>query len=420
MELPLTAPSEPVVSRPARIQVVDALRGFALLGILIVHTAAWFDGGALPASAYQVNGQSLLNTIVQTIIGVFFIGKFYTFFSFLFGLSFALMLTRTTDSGGAFLRRFAWRLVILGSIGLLHSLHWQGDILSIYAALGFVMLLFRKMPLRFTLVVAVLLILNLPIRVRDGYRAFANIPANRAQDSLKQKAYDARIAANYEVIKHGSYVAMLRVNLHEFKTKIKFQFDSGRIYVTLGFFLLGLYAGRRRLFQQLATHRLLFRRVARYSGWLVLVIILLFVVAIAILGQDKQPPKAIDLLFSGLFDLGNGALTVFYITGLTLLFQRDSWQAVCSPLAAIGKMAMTNYIGQSVIGTLIFYGYGLGLMGKITTAQAVLFTIPIFLVQVLFSRWWLARFQYGPLEWVWRSLTYGKAQPMRIPVQTAD
>src|SRR5206468_1051347 len=111
----------------------------------------------------------------------------------------------------------------------------------------------------------------------------------------------------------------------------------------------------------------------------------------------------------GLFDLGGGAMTVFYIAGLTLLFQRTAWQRITSPLAVVGKMALTNYVAQSIIGTLIFYGYGLGLIGEMGTALAVTLVIPIFLLQVLFSRWWLSRFQYGPLEWLWRSLTYLKA-----------
>ncbi len=414
MDSQLTVPSRPTIGKLERIQVVDALRGFALFGILLVHASSWFDGGPLPGSVYQINAQGLANTIIQTVVGIFFSGKFYTFFSFLFGLSFALMLTRATESDGAFLKRFVWRLLILGAIGGLHSLHWRGDILSIYAMLGFIMLFFRRAPTRFTLMVAVLLTLNLPIRIRDGYTSLFSTPPAKAQLDKQRKADDAQIAANYEVIKHGSYAAMLRVNLNEFRTKMDFQFDSGRIYITLGFFLLGLYAGRRRLFQNLPEHGPLFRTVTKYSGFTVLGIILLFAASIALIGQDKQPPKAVELIFSGLFDLGNGALTVFYITGLTLLFQRVSWQRIAEPLAAVGKMALTNYVSQSVIGTLLFYGYGLNLLGEISTATATSLAIPIFLAQVLFSRWWLARFQYGPLEWIWRSLTYGRAQPMRL------
>ncbi|AQG78432.1 DUF418 domain-containing protein [Spirosoma montaniterrae] len=398
--------------KTARIQVVDALRGFALFGILVAHTCVWFDGGPLPGSVYAINGEGVANTIVQTFTGIFVSGKFYTFFSFLFGLSFALMLTRSTDSDGSFLRRFAWRLVILGAIGLLHHLHWRGDILSIYAMLGFPLLLFRNAPTRLILVVSILLVLNVPVQLRNAYTSAFVTPPGKAQSEQQQKADEKLVAANYEVIQHGSYADVVRVNWREFETKMKFQFDSGRIYITLGFFLLGLYAGRRRLYQHLSEHRALFRKLTKYCGFSVLGIILLFIATISILGNNTQPPKAIEVIFSVLFDLGNAALTVFYIAGLTLLFQRVAWQRVASPLASVGKMALTNYVLQSIIGTLIFYGYGLGLIGKIDTATAALFVLPVFAVQVLFSRWWLSRFQYGPLEWLWRSLTYLKAQPM--------
>ncbi|RYC71602.1 DUF418 domain-containing protein [Spirosoma sordidisoli] len=401
------------VSKPTRIQVVDALRGFALLGILIAHVSVWFDGGPLPGSVYQINSQGAANMVAQTFVGIFISGKFYTFFSFLFGLSFALMLTRSTDSDGTFLRRFAWRLLILGAIGFLHHLHWRGDILSIYAMLGFGMLLFRNVPTRWVLVAAILLVLNVPAQIRNNYNQFMAPQPTKAQNEQRQKEDEKLVEANYKVIKQGTYAEVVRVNLSEFKTKMQFQFESGRIYITLGFFLLGLYAGRRRLFQQLGEYRPFFRRLTKYTGLLVLGIILLFVAAILTIGPNNQPPKVIEVIFGFLFDLGNAALTVFYISGLTLLFQRLSWQRVVSPLAAVGKMALTNYILQSVIGTLLFYGYGLGLIGEIGTAMVLLLTIPVFLAQVLFSQFWLSRFHYGPLEWLWRSLTYLKPQPMQ-------
>ncbi|RIV18002.1 DUF418 domain-containing protein [Fibrisoma montanum] len=406
--------SPSTVGKVTRIQVVDALRGFALLGILLVHVSVWFDGGPLPGSVYQINAQGVVNNIVQTIVGIFFSGKFYTFFSFLFGLSFALMMTRSSESDGTFLRRFAWRLVVLGAIGFGHHLHWRGDILSIYAMLGFPLLLFRNVPQRWVLTVAVLLILNVPAQIRTIYNENVAAPATKAQTDQRQKEFDKTVEANYRVIKQGSYPEVVGVNLREFETKMNFQFDSGRIYITLGFFLLGLYAGRRRLFQHLSDNRTFFRNVTRSTGFGVLGIIVLFVIAISIYGNNSQPPKLVGYLFNFLFGLGEGSLTVFYIAGLTLLFQKVAWQRVVSPLALIGKMALTNYVLQSVIGTLIFYGYGFGLIGEIPSAVAITLTIPIFLAQVLFSRWWLSRFQYGPLEWAWRSLTYLKAQPMQV------
>ncbi len=393
-----------------RIQVVDALRGFALFGIFLVHCAQWFAAGALPDSVYQAHAGGVGNGVAQTIIGIFFDGKFFTFFSFLFGLSFALMLTRSSEPSRVFYGRFAWRLVILGAIGFLHHLQWRGDILSIFAMLGFVMLPFGRVSTKVVLIVGLLLVANLPIRVRTIYETYVNPPApTQSQPSFEQDAQ-----TYYKVVKQGSYADMANFNVNAFDDKMRFQFDSGRIYVTLGFFLLGLYAGRRRLFQQLDNNRPFFRKLTKYSGFTVLGITAVGIGLFVVYGGEQRPPKSVELFFAALFDIHSALMTVFYVSGLTLLFQRRSWQNVVTPLASVGKMGLTSYVLQTILGTTIFFGYGFGLLGEIDLWQAALLTVPIFLAQVLFSRWWLFWFQYGPLEWLWRSLTYLKAQPMRV------
>ncbi len=402
--------------KPTRIETVDALRGFALFGILLVHAAQWFAAVGLPGPVYQAHASGPANSVAQTIVGIFFDGKFYTFFSFLFGLSFALMLTRSTDSPGRFYARFAWRLVILGAIGLLHHVQWRGDILSIYAIVGFFMLPFGRLSNKVVLVVGLLLVMNTPNRIKSLYESYLIKPVPQQQANTQPpNDYEKEAKATYDLLKKGSLVEMAQANFYAFDDKMKFQVESGRIYITLGFFLLGLYAGRRRLFAQIAQNKRFFRRLTRVTGFGVLGIIIAFSTAIAIYGNNSQPPKAIELLFGFLYDLGNTALTVFYIAGLTLLFQRAFWQGVVRWLTPVGKMALTSYVLQTLIGTFLFFGYGLGLLAEIELWQATLLTFPIFLVQVWFSRWWLARFQYGPLEWLWRSLTYLRVQPMARP-----
>ncbi|GAB3896823.1 DUF418 domain-containing protein [Spirosoma agri] len=394
-----------------RIQVVDALRGFALFGILLVHSAQWFAAGALPGDVYQLHASGPANGVAQTIVGLFFDGKFYTFFSFLFGLSFALMLTRSQDSPTVFYLRFAWRLVILGAIGFLHHLQWRGDILSIYALLGFLMLPFGKAANKFILTMALLLVMNIPTRLGSVYTELIN-PPDKAQPQADQKTVENDPKTYYNILKNGSYGDLVNFNLNAFDDKMRFQVESGRLYITLGFFLLGLYAGRKRLFQQLADNRSFFRKLTRYSGFTVLGITAIGAGLMVLYGNAQQPPKAIELLFMTLFDSHSALMTVFYISGLTLLFQRQSWNGVVSSLALVGKMALTSYVLQTLIGTFLFFSYGFHLLAEIDLWVAALLTIPIFIVQVLFSQWWLSRFRYGPLEWLWRSLTYGKAQSM--------
>jgi uncharacterized protein len=353
------------------------------------------------------------NGIAQTITGIFFDGKFYTLFSFLFGLSFALMMTRSQESPGVFYRRFAWRLVVLGGIGVAHHLMWRGDILSIYAILGFLMLPFGRLPNKVVLLVALLLVANVPSRIRAIYQTFINPPVQAAQPNQPNKDFERETQVFYKTLTQGTYPDLVRSNYHAFDDKMGFQFDSGRIYITLGFFLLGLYAGRRRLFQQFADNKRWFRRLTRFSGFTVLGLTAMGLGLFLIFGSDQQPPKWAELLFMTLYDLQGATLTLFYIAAFTLLFQRRSWQWTVGPLALVGKMGLTSYVLQTVIGTYLFFGFGLGLINKIDLWQAALVTIPIFVVQVQFAQFWLARFRYGPLEWLWRSLTYLRAQPMR-------
>lgn len=396
-------------AQKSRIQTVDALRGFALFGILLVHSAEWFAAGPLPQSVYETHANGLGNGIIQGIISILFSGKFYTFFSFLFGLSFALMMTRSTESDRSFYLRFAWRLIILGVIGFLHHLQWQGDILSIYAMLGFGMLLFARVPQKIVLIVGILLVINMPLRIITLYNEFIK---PKTEQKTEQN-FGQQADTFYKTLKQGSYPEVVQANLKGFKDKMDFQFGSGRIYITLGFFLLGLYAGRRRLFQHIDLNRPFFRKLTAYTGYGVLGITAIGAAIFFMVGANQQPPKWAELTVWSLFDMQSAALTVFYIAGLTLLFQRRFWQWTIEPLAAVGKMALTSYILQTIIGTLLFMGYGFSLLGEIDVWLATLLAFPIFLAQILFSRWWLSQFRFGPLEWLWRSLTYGKFQPMQ-------
>jgi uncharacterized protein len=146
----------------ARIQVLDVLRGFALFGILFAHLSNQFSAGMLPQHVYESIMGSPVDMVATVISNIFVQGKFYTIFSFLFGLSFALQLGSAQEKGGPFLGRYAWRLLVLGIIGTIHHIHWRGDILTIYVVLGFVMLLFRNLPDKPLLILSFLLFLNLP------------------------------------------------------------------------------------------------------------------------------------------------------------------------------------------------------------------------------------------------------------------
>ena len=393
-----------------RIEVVDVLRGFALFGILFTHISMQFAAGMLPEPVMETISGHPADQTLMILSGIFFQGKFYTIFSFLFGLSFALQMTAPARRGSGFLARYGWRLLLLGAIGLLHHVHWRGDILSIYALLGFAMLPFRNVPDKWLAVVALLLVLNVPARLTEGYRA-ATAPA--ADSGQLDEAAKWEAQRYYDQIRHGSYGQNLRENFYAFREKMAFQVDSGRIYMTLGFFLLGLYAGRRRFFESPATHRAFFVRLCRYTGLGTLALIAAAVVLFLVI---KLPENAYTPLLGGfIYDTGNAALTLFYVAGITLLFGKPGWAKRLAGLAPVGRMGLTNYLTQTVIGLVLFQGYAFGLLGEIGVAFSSALALPVFALQVQYSKWWLSRFRYGPFEWLWRSGTYLRMQPFRRP-----
>ncbi len=179
----------------------------------------------------------------------------------------------------------------------------------------------------------------------------------------------------------------------------------------LAMFLLGLYGGKRKLFENSPENVALWRKVWIW-GLIIGVIGNLLYVAIGESANRSIP--SIELIISIIGQtFGAPALALFYMTSLALLFQREKWQPRLTPLSYVGRMALTNYLLQTLICTTLFYGYGFGLYDKIGIAGGILLTVVIYILQIILSKWWLTRFRFGPMEWLWRSGTYLKFQPMK-------
>ena len=394
--------------------MVDALRGTALLGILVVHFSRWFTVDTLPARFYQLHSSGILNKLSIRIVEVFLIDKFYTIFSFLFGLSFALMLSRSREEPGVFYRRYARRLGVLAVIGLLHYLNWRGDILFFYAILGGLLLIFSRAADWVVLSFACLLALNLPVTLSHAYTALATAPPTAQASRQALATADQEAQANYRTLMHGSYADTVVANAHSFESTLAFQFGTGRVYHTLGFFLLGLYAGRRRLFEQLAAKRALLWRLGLGALLLVLATKLGLILLTHVFGPFKQATAPGQAAFTLMYDVRNLLTPLFYLVGLTLFFQYRAGRWAVPTLALVGRMALTNYLLQTLVGSLLFFGYGLGLQSTSQPWEACLLSLPVFGLEVAFSAWWLTRFRLGPVEWAWRSLTLGQWQPLRL------
>jgi uncharacterized protein len=393
-----------------RIESIDVLRGFTLLGIIAVHFTEQYYAGMHPQKYAGFTGKGALDEIVSGFVGMFVTGKFFMIFSFLFGLSFYLQLSKS-DARPAFFLRFAWRLLILFVIGFIHHLHYRGDILTIYAILGLSLMLFYRLPDKALLIIALLLTLNLPSVITRGFDAIRSGAQSQPFFPIDDKAAEIY----YETVKAGSYVEILRANLYEFRGKFEFQVFSGRLYITLGLFLLGMYAGRKRIFENLDKLGPFLKKLIRYALWSLLGCALfsgVFFGGVYLLGISLSKP--VQWMAGGLvYDIFNAAFAAIYSAGILLLFQKTKWKQRLMHLYPLGRMGLTTYLMQTFVGFLLFFAVGLGLLGEIGSATCLGIGLVVFILQILFSKWWFHHFRFGIFEWIWRTLTYFRIQPIR-------
>lgn len=389
-----------------RIQVIDVLRGFTLLGIILVHFAEQYYAGQPPKIHENYGAHNLADMIVQGFIGIFISGKFFMIFSFLFGMSFFIQLNKS-DSSPLFLVRFAWRLLVLFAIGFAHHLHYRGDILTIYAVLGVGLLLCYKLPDKFLLALALLLVFDGPAIIQRTVDVLSASDTANPFLSSDEKALEVY----YNTLKSGSYTDILRANFYEFMPKFDFQILSGRLYITMGLFLLGLYAGRKNVFENFP----LFKKLIRYGLWALLgCVVFAGLLALVIFVAKMQMTQPLQFLVGGaVFDVFNAALAAIYVGLIVSGFQKEKWRQRLISFYEVGRMGLTTYLLQTLIGTLLLFSYGLGWLGDFGASVWTTIALVVFVLQIIFSKWWLARFQYGPVEWLWRSLNYFKWQPLK-------
>ncbi len=391
--------SGPVKGRD-RIEVVDILRGFAIFGILLVNM--YGDAGM------QLNPQSYtgLDRIVVILVLFFAQAKFYSLFSFLFGWGMWIQMTRAISKGINFVPLYLRRMLILLAIGIVHGIFiWTGDILTVYAILGMLLILFRKSSER-TLKIAISLLLIIPIVLNLPGGAMTGFREWYAQVTDFLRTFGPQDNSIYG---YGTYREITEHRLQEFVGgQTWFIYWIGNVF---SMFLLGFYAGKRGYFHNVSENRPLFRR----TQWIGLVVGLLFAgfSVYVTVNPDIVGPEWQRWVRIATRTIGAPALMLFYVSTITLLSQREDWKARLAPLAPVGRMALTNYLLQSLILTLIFYGYGLALYGEIGPTVGLFLTFIVYAAQIRFSAWWLERYRFGPMEWLWRTLTYGRVQRIR-------
>lgn len=363
-----------------RILALDVLRGFALFGVLVAY-ALW-NLGTPPEQTY-----SEVDRILERVLTALVDTKAYTLFAVMFGLAFSIQLTRATARGVSVVPAYRRRLLALLLIGLVHALLLRnGDILVPYAAMGWFLFLFRNVSNK-TLVIGGLIGLLFPYLARAAWN-LTGMPLPQRPDT-ESMSY---IASNYAWVRYWYATAITSWP------------------ASLPMFLFGLYIGRRRFLDSIVLHR----RGLRVALTVGLAIGVLAFAAVALVSRtwtNAPQPFAQQVTLALLRSVHAWGLAAFYASSLLLLSQSPAWQRRLAPLGAVGRMALTNYLLQSVL--IIPVCIAFGLFDRVTPSIGVLLALGVWTLQLPVSVWWLNHFQFGPAEWVWRSLTYGRPQQMR-------
>lgn len=386
-----------------RIQVLDVLRGIALLGMFLVHFSDFSTGG---------NGT---DEVYRRAVYLLFEERFWATFGILFGVGFAIQLRRADARGEAFAARYVRRLVTLAAFGFAAHAFFGFNVLLGYAAWGFALLLFRRWSVRALVIATAVsaMSLNLYAIARVSYRA-ATIgeQAVRAEMASKVAAMREFRAANQKAQQSPSYRAVFAARLAHMRWFYAQSYSFLPVN-TLTLFLLGLLGLRLGLFDEPERHRRLIASIAVFGvvswavSWWVLPLM-----------PERTGPTFIGgvILTSAQYGFGLVRamwLAFAYIGVVLLLVARDrAWLRRLAAFAWTGRMALTNYMIQIAILDLSFSKYALGI--EVRPLVGLTLALALFFIDAMFSRWWLARFRYGPFEWLWRSATYARWQPWRV------
>jgi uncharacterized protein len=418
----IAAPAQPLgpTQPDERLSLIDVLRGLALFGII----AANIRGFAGPLTSYfqpSLLWKTRLDFWVQAFIDTFVQGKFLTIFAFLFGVGFVLQFTRAEKRHGRFVRVYMRRLLALILIGALHQLlFWWGDILISYALGGFLLIPFRKRNNK-TILIWALALMFLPLVGGGGFTLYRHLrpPSAEKLELSKKKAVEKRQKSEAEmwktvkVYQTGNYLEIFKERLGELKREATMQ--PVAVLMTLPIFLLGLWVWRQGILQDPGAHKALLKKGLILGAVVGIPMNMAFTWgANLVAGQPQGGPPTPFMLFGFfLMTVGRPLLSMSYACAVALLFLSDVWQRRILPFAAVGRTALSNYLFQTIVGTTIFYGYGGGLFARVHLAWLFALSVVIYALQVPLSRWWLSRHRFGPAEWIWRSMTYGKGQLLK-------
>ncbi len=397
--------STPIIIPKKRINSIDALRGFALIGIMLLHCMERFDLTYTPVVDSPFWQQ--IDTFVIDSMYFLFSGKSYAIFSLLFGLSFFMQMDSQAAKGNDFRGRFLWRLALLLVFGYINGLVYLGEFFAVYAILGVFLIPLYKVPSKWLVVLCVLLFLQIPAVISFISLLENNVP-NKPTDAVvyMNQLYDECA----QLFITGSLGDVLHFNLWKGQfAKLLWVFNNYRYLQLFGLFIAGMLIGRMGIHKSEEKMVKYSRMVLPYSiiWFIVFYTVVLLLPAFGVEGFALSVGKT---LFKTYANLG---MMMIYICGFTLLYYRYNWRNVLDKIAPVGRMSVTNYMAQSMVGVTLFYGFGANLAVEFNYLQSLLVGIVFCFIQIAYSNWWIKRFYYGPIEWLWRTLTWFAKVPLR-------
>lgn len=379
-----------------RIEVVDALRGFAIVSIMLLHNLEHFDFYFTPANL--PHWMPAIDKVIWDTLFFLFSGKSYAIFALLFGLTFYIQDTNQQKKGRDFRGRFVWRLVLLLVFGTINSAFYEGDILTFYAILGFALIPVARLSTKTVLLTATILMLQ-PFELWNA----AVVLWQGTVSDLPDPASWAYFGRMGEYITGSSLWDTLAGNLTNGKNAVMlWSWEVGRVPQTISLFMLGMLAGRLGRFDG-SEQSLRFWRRTLIVAAISFIPLLVLKETIGTLLTNEALLRPLETTVK---TWSNLAFMLVLIAGFVLLFQTTKAQKTLAVLSPIGKMSLSNYIIQSVVGSFLYYGFGLGLYAYTGATYCLLIGITLAVLQGIFSKWWMSRHKQGPLETVWHKLTW--------------
>ncbi|WP_218043840.1 DUF418 domain-containing protein [Flavobacterium gawalongense] len=378
-----------------RIEVVDALRGFAIMSIMLLHNVEHFEYYYLPENfpTWLV----ALDKIVWDSLFFLFGGKSYAIFALLFGFSFYIQNDNQAKKGNDFRGRFFWRMMLLLIFGIVNTAFYQGDILTLYAFLGLLLIPVVKWSNKAVFITAVVLMLQ-PLEWARCIYYILN-PDYVAPPNLSNAYYES---IGY-YMKNGSFMDYVIGNLTLGKiASLLWSWENGRFFQAPALFMFGMLLGRKQLFTTTVENTQFWNKVLRYAIVFFIPLYFLKTHIVDIIARVTLS-NTLTIIFAS---WSNVAFMLVLVSVFVLLYQKDSANRVFSKLIPFGKMSLTNYIMQSMIGAFIYYRYGLGLFEYTGATYCLLIGIVLFIIQLSFCTWWLKTHRQGPLEYIWHKATW--------------